>query len=242
MRKRFYIFILLLHVCVASMALPKTIPIPVPPADLPTAEALMELHKKVARAEEEAKNKLSFATGVRTEVKKATTQFYEVRDVLNTKLDAASQWFVLAGGISRLSLQVVNLTKDYLAYQKFFLDHAKKPEIAFQFATCNYMVYKKVRLIEKSMATLAASNFNLLKCTMKERMQLIWDLQSEIGQIQGIISSSYWYARCIVLGGFHYDFIWDILTSDVTDQIAEDVINQWNTDAKSWPDKDLEYI
>lgn len=243
MRYRLFITLLLLQIAfVGAMGYPKKITIPIPPADLPTIEALMELHKKVAKAEEESKKKLSAATIIRTETKKATNKFYDVREELNSKLDAGYQWVALAGGLSRLSLQIMDLTKDYVAYTKFFAEYGKKkPAIAFQYASCNYMVYKKVKLIEKSMATLAASNFNLFKCTMKERMQLIWDLQSETGQIQGIINNSYWYARALMMGGFHYDFIWDILTSEVTDQIATDVINQWNNDAKKWPvnDKDI---
>ena len=29
------------------------------------------------------------------------------------------------------------------------------------------------------------------------------------------------------MGGFHYDYIWDILNSDVKDEIAKKVIDKW---------------
>jgi hypothetical protein len=29
------------------------------------------------------------------------------------------------------------------------------------------------------------------------------------------------------MGGFHYDYIWDILNSDVKDEIATKVIDKW---------------
>jgi hypothetical protein len=32
----------------------------------------------------------------------------------------------------------------------------------------------------------------------------------------------------VAVGGFHYDYIWDILNSEVTDEIATGLINQWN--------------
>ena len=33
--------------------------------------------------------------------------------------------------------------------------------------------------------------------------------------------------RLLAMGGFHYDYIWDILNSDVKDEIAKKVIDKW---------------
>lgn len=208
------------------------LPAPVPPSDLPTVEQLIALHKLVAKAEEEAKNKCTTsATFTQKAVTTATNKFYEVRDVLNSKLDIAYQWVTLAGQLSNMTLSTANLLKEYANYTKFFTQAVKhKPQIALQYAECNYVISQKVKLIEKSFATLAASNTNIFKATMKERMEMLWDLSMEIDEIRSTINNSYWWSRCIVIGGFHYDFIWDILNSQVTDAIAKEVINSWNAD------------
>lgn len=207
------------------------IPAPKPPADLPTVEQLIALHKLVAKAEEEAKNKcVTSATFTQKAVTTATNKFYQVRDVLNSKLDIAYQWVTLAGQLSNMTLSTANLLKEYYNYTKFFAEAVKhKPQIALQYAECNYVISQKVKLIEKSFATLAASNTNIFKATMKERMEMLWDLGMEIDEIRSTIDNAYWWSRCITMGGFHYDFIWDILNSQVTDAIAKEVINKWNT-------------
>lgn len=209
-----------------------TIPAPIPPSDTPTIEQLIALHKLVAKAEEEAKKKcITSSTVTQKAVTTATDKFYQVRDVLNSKLDIAYQWMTLAGQLSNMTLSTANLLKEYYNYTKFFAQAVKhKPQIALQYAECNYVISQKVKLIEKSFATLAASNTNIFKATMKERMEMLWDLGVEIDQIRSVINNAYWWSRCITIGGFHYDFIWEILNSDVTDAIAKEVITRWNAD------------
>lgn len=199
------------------------------PNDIPTTESLIELHKTLAKWEESSMTQRTESFGTQTTVTDRTKKFYEVRDALNTKLEAGHQWLVLAGGISKLTLSSINLLKEWKAFTEYNIKYAPhKPEILFQYGECIYLVSKKVSLIKKQIATLAASNFNLIYCTMKERMALMWDIQAEIEQIRGIISNHYWWSRCIVMGGIHYDFIWDILNSKVLDGIAKDVISRWN--------------
>ena len=63
---------------------------------------------------------------------------------------------------------------------------------------------------------------------MDEKLDLINNIKNSIDAMRGIIDSAYWWASAVAIGGFHYDYIWDILNSDVTDAIAKEVINQWN--------------
>ena len=36
------------------------------------------------------------------------------------------------------------------------------------------------------------------------------------------------WCKCITIGGFEYDYIWDILNSEATSKIATEVISEWN--------------
>lgn len=199
------------------------------PSDLPTVEALMSLHKTLAKWEESSRNQVAAGVVSQEGVTTETNKFYQVRDALNSKLEAGHQWIYLAGLISQLTLETVDITKKYAEFTKFYYANAHhKPQITLPFAECNYYIYKNVKLIQKSMATLAAQNFNVFYCTMEERMNLIFDLQSQLERIRGIIDDNYWWCRCIVLGGFHYDFIWEILNSKMLDEIARGLIGDWN--------------
>lgn len=236
--KKIYIIILC---CLMTVSVSRAGDIYVPP-DLPTFEALMNLHKTLAKWEESSKNQVAAGKLSQDGVTKETNKFCEVRDALNSKLEAGHQWIYLAGLISQLTLESINVTKEYTEFAKFYYSYAHdKPQITLQFAECNYFIYKNVKLIQKSMATLAAENFNVFYCTMEERMNLIFDLQQQLEQIRSIIEDNYWYARCIVNGGFHYDFIWEILNSKMLDEIAKGIISDWNSNlAGTGGDPDLE--
>jgi hypothetical protein len=44
----------------------------------------------------------------------------------------------------------------------------------------------------------------------------------------GIIDQANLWCSIVAMGGFHYDYIWDILNSDVRDEIATQVIGKWS--------------
>lgn len=49
----------------------------------------------------------------------------------------------------------------------------------------------------------------------------------DIMNIKGIIDQANLWCSIVAMGGFHYDYIWDILNSDVKDEIAAQVIGKW---------------
>ena len=84
------------------------------------------------------------------------------------------------------------------------------------------------------MGTLLAAETNILKASMQERIMMAAEIQSEIEQIHDIITKGMWWAKCIVTGGFEYDYIWDILNSAVTDQIAKEAITHWDSNNEKY--------
>ena len=75
---------------------------------------------------------------------------------------------------------------------------------------------------------LVASETNIFKASLSERIQMICEIQDQIAVIRGIISQALFWSRCVDIGGFKYDYVWDILNSDVYDGIAHDIIGEWN--------------
>ena len=62
-----------------------------------------------------------------------------------------------------------------------------------------------------------------------EKLHLVMELRTSIENMRGIIDGANVWCSIITVGGFRYDYIWDILNSEVTDKIAEKVINKWNS-------------
>lgn len=199
------------------------------PDDLPTISALISLHKTMAKAEDWSVKQVATSYGEQQLATNNSSKFNDVRTTLNTKLNNANQWIILAAAISKTTLDVGNATKEYIQFTKLTRKNIfRKPQIAWYFAEANYNVSKRVSLLKKSVALLVASETNILKASLSERIQIIYEIQDQVAVIRSIISQALFWSRCVDIGGFKYDYIWDILNSDVLDGIAHDLIGEWN--------------
>ena len=70
------------------------------PKDLPTFEALMALHKAVKKDEDQALARIATSFGEQSLVTKGAEKFNDVRSTLDTKLNNAYSYVVLAAAIS----------------------------------------------------------------------------------------------------------------------------------------------
>ena len=199
------------------------------PDDLPTISALIELHKKMAKAEDVAVNQVESGYVEQQLSTKNSSKFNDVRTTLNTKLNNAHQWLILAAAISKTTLDVGNATKEYVQFTQLTAKNIlRKPQIAWYFAEANYNVSQRVTLLKKSVALLVASETNILKASLNERIDMVYNIQEQVAMIRGIISQALFWSRCVSIGGFKYDYIWDILNSDALEGIANDIIGKWN--------------
>ena len=200
------------------------------PDDLPTISALIELHNQMAKAEELSVHQVSASYLEQEVATENTTKFHEVRKTLNSKLNNAHQWIILAAAMSKTTLDVGNVTKEYIQFTKLMSNNLfRKPQIAWYFAETNYNVAKRISLLKNSITLLVASETNILKATLDERIEVINNIQEQIAVIRSLINQALFWSKCVSLGGFRYDYIWDILNSDVYDGIAKDIINNWTS-------------
>ena len=83
------------------------------PKDLPTFEALMALHKAVKKDEDQALARIATSFGEQSLVTKGAEKFNDVRSTLDTKLNNAYSYVVLAAAISSTASSLYLLTKEY---------------------------------------------------------------------------------------------------------------------------------
>lgn len=203
------------------------------PDDLPTIEALINLHKMMAKAEDKAVVQVSLSKGEEDAISENTSKFDRVRQTLNSKLDAANQWVTLAATISHVTLESYNAVKDYAAYTKLVTKYVgRKPMLAWYFYECNVNISRQVKLMKESVVTLLATDTNLLSASVQQRLDMALEIQACIAQIRSIINGALWWGRCAVNGGFEYDYIWDILNSDTMNGIVDNAVNLWNENNK----------
>ena len=203
---------------VAVLSLPVRVSAGVIPKDLPTIEALIALHKAVKKDEDKAMQRVAASFG-----------FNDVRTTLNTKLDNAHSYLMLAGAISSTANALYRLVKEYKDFTSNTFGHvSKKPFVAWYYADANLAISREVKHCYKLYASVAASGINLMKASMDEKLNLVMTLKSTIDRARYIIDNANLYCYLITDCGWKPDYIWEILNSEVKDEIAKTVIDKWN--------------
>lgn len=199
------------------------------PKDLPTFEALMALHKAVKKDEDQALARIATSFGEQSLVTKGAEKFNDVRSTLDTKLNNAYSYVVLAAAISSTASSLYLLTKEYKDFTANTYKYvSKKPFVAWYYAEANVAITREIKHAQKLYATVAASGINLMKASMDEKLNLVMSLKDTIENARRIIDNANLYCYLVTDCGWKPDYIWEILTSDVKDEIVSAVIGRWN--------------
>lgn len=199
------------------------------PKDLPTFEALMALHKAVKKDEDQALARIATSFGEQSLVTKGAEKFNDVRSTLDTRLNNAYSYVVLAAAISSTASSLYLLTKEYKDFTANTYKYvSKKPFVAWYYAEANVAITREIKHAQKLYATVAASGINLMKASMDEKLNLVMSLKDTIENARRIIDNANLYCYLVTDCGWKPDYIWEILTSDVKDEIVSAVIGRWN--------------
>lgn len=204
------------------------------PKDLPTIEALIALHKAIKKDEDKALQRVATSFGEQSLVTKGAVKFNEVRTTLDTRLANAHSYLVLAGAISSTASSLYQLVKDYKDFTGNTFSHvSKKPFVAWYYADANVAISREVKHCYTLYAAVASFGINLMKATMDEKLELVLTLKSSIDRARYIIDNANLYCYLVTDCGWKPDYIWEILNSDVKDEIAKTIINKWNNGYES---------
>lgn len=199
------------------------------PKDLPTFEALMALHKAVKKDEDQALARIATSFGEQSLVTKGAEKFNDVRSTLDTRLNNAHSYVVLAAAISSTASSLYLLTKEYKDFTANTYKYmSKKPFVAWYYTEANVAIAREIKHAQKLYVTVAASGINLMKASMDEKLNLVMTLKDSIENARRIIDNANLYCYLVTDCGWKPDYIWEILTSDVKDEIVTAVIGKWN--------------
>ena len=67
-----------------------------------------------------------------------------------------------------------------------------------------------------------------MKASMDEKLNLVMTLKASIDRARYIIDNANLYCFLVTDCGWKPDYIWEILNSNVKNEIAERVISKWN--------------
>lgn len=199
------------------------------PKDMPTFEALMALHKAVKKDEDQALARIATSFGEQSLVTKGAEKFNDVRSTLDTRLNNAYSYVVLAAAISSTASSLYLLTKEYKDFTVNTYRHvSEKHFVAWYYTEANVAIAREIKHARKLYATVAASGINLMKASMDEKLNLVMSLKDTIENARRIIDNANLYCYLVTDCGWKPDYIWEILTSEVKDGIVSAVVNKWN--------------
>lgn len=199
------------------------------PKDMPTFEALMALHKAVKKDEDQALARIATSFGEQSLVTKGAEKFNDVRSTLDTRLNNAYSYVVLAAAISSTASSLYLLTKEYKDFTVNTYRHvSEKPFVAWYYTEANVAIAREIKHAWKLYATVAASGINFMKASMDEKLNLVMSLKDTIENARRIIDNANLYCYLVTDCGWKPDYIWEILTSEVKDGIVSAVVNKWN--------------
>lgn len=222
--KKPIIFIVCLVLCLSS-ARAETFDLP---HDLPTIEALISLHKLVKAEEDDAMARVATSFGEQSLVTKGAKKFNDVRTTLDSKLSNAYSYVVLAGALSSTANSLYRLITDYADFTTNMVETVKKkPMVGWYYTEAMFACDREIKGIKLMFATMSAAGMNVMKASMDEKLEMVFELKTRIDTMRGIIDSASLWCSAVAIGGFGHDYIWDILNSEVLDKIANGVINNW---------------
>lgn len=199
------------------------------PKDMPTFEALMALHKAVKKDEDQALARIATSFGEQSLVTKGAEKFNDVRSTLDTRLNNAYSYVIVAAAISSTASSLYLLTKEYKDFIVNTYRHvSEKPFVAWYYTEANVAIAREIKHARKLYATVAASGINLIKASMDEKLNLVMSLKDTIENARRIIDNANLYCYLVTDCGWKPDYIWEILTSEVKDGIVSAVVNKWN--------------
>lgn len=185
------------------------------PKDLPTIEALIALHKVIKKDEDKALTRVATSYGEQSLIEKGAEKFNDVRTTLDTRMNNAYSYLVLAGAISSTANSLYQLVTEYKDFTGNTFSHvSKKPFVAWYYADANVAISREIQHCYRLYASVAASGINLMKAS--------------IDRARYIIDNANLYCFLVTDCGWKPDYIWEILNSNVKNEIAERVINKWN--------------
>ena len=198
------------------------------PEDLPTIEALISLHKLMKAEEDDALARIATSFGEQSLVTKGAKLFNDVRTTLDSKLSNAYSYVVLAGAISSTANSLYRLINDYADFTTNMVETVKKkPMVGWYYTEAMFACDREIKGIKLMYATMTAAGMNVMKASMDEKLEMVFELKTRIDKMRGIIDSAALWCSAVAIGDFGHDYIWDSLNSEVLDKIAEGVINNW---------------
>lgn len=196
--------------------------------DLITLEAFIQLHIMTSNKEKEARERLAMIGAVQVQTTQETSNYKEKMELLHDRMKTANSWLVLASSLANLGMKVYDVEKDVEYFIGQAPDMAKKsPFGATMYADAIYRIRKLVRQAVKDMTGMELANMNVMRATMKQRLNMVYFIQGTLDRIVNIMRSTLTYCRYLTGKEYTLMNLMDLFNSQMSKDALSRTVSFW---------------
>ena len=196
--------------------------------DLITLEAFVQLHIMTSNKEKEARTRLASLGGIQVVTTQEASGFKEKVETMQERVKVAQSWILLATSLSDLGMQIFDVEKDVRTFVTDFAPLAQKsPFGPILYANAVYRIEELTKKALAKMASLEMTNLDLLRATMKQRLNMVYYVKGILSQIQGIIRDTLFHCRYLTGKGHVVYNIREIINSEAGKAAMKAAVQFW---------------
>lgn len=166
------------------------------PKDLPTIEALIELHKQMKKHEKSSLTQVATITAEQEVTTDITKKISDIKTTINKKMSDINSYIVFASTITNVTLKLQKLINEYEDYiTKTGALVIKKPYAATYYYNSHMRLKSSIDRLKTSIVGFSAAGINVLKASMDEKFKLLYQIDATINSMRYIMHSSTNYIK-----------------------------------------------
>ena len=195
------------------------------PNDVATIEALIDLHKTMMDVYKSGETQEEITAASQFSVKELAQKVNNVKHNLHLKLSKGYAVLQQVAMMTSLVEKSYHCIRNYESFLEMTASIASsKPLVLLKAYDVTKVCQKRVSKIKTLIEFNTAAQANLMRLDDRERMDMLYLLQSEIDGLENYLSWQTFHLKMYSQGHLKFASIWDMMNSEALDVIAANAI------------------
>lgn len=202
--------------------------------DILTLEAFVQLHIMTSNKEKEARERLAMLGAVQVTTTQETAGYKEKMEILHDRMKVANSWLVLASSLAHLGMKIYDVEKEV----EYFISQApamarKSPFGATMYADAMYRIKGLLQQAIRDIASMELTGMNIMRATMKQRLNMVYYVQSTLDRIVNIMQTTVTYCRFLTGKEYTLMNITDLFNSQMCRDALCGTVSFWRKSSQT---------
>lgn len=172
---------------------------PLFPSDISTIEALIELHKEVAKQQSRAVARIGKSTESQLLIKEGAGKVEDNNSTMQSKMTNVHSWTLLAGTLTQVAQELTSLISECKEFQTTTFGAFKKnPSTLWYYYKSNEELVQEIKRARSIFMGLGASATGIMHATMEEKLKISYKVVDIVANARRIIRRAGIYVTTMV--------------------------------------------